>query len=137
MEKQAKDAIDAKSWATNLASYHPYVFIFCVKHTPISPAARAIKAQVCWATNINSFAKKTQKDTNSFIPSPASLLRVSASLSNHFYKAPFSFGWDDTGRTGPSAPPNTPVMTRSIAEKVVEREVSIATIAMPYSCSKV
>ena len=67
----------------------------------------------------------------------ASLLGASATLFNHFYKAPLSFGWDGTGRTGPSSPPNTPVMTRSIVEKVVEREVSIDTIAMPYSCSKV
>lgn len=133
----SKRSVDAKRWATNLALYHPYVFICCTKHTPISPATRTIKAQVCSATNLNSFGKKNQKGTNSFIASPVSLLGASATLFSHVYKAPLYFGWDNTGRAGPSAPPNTPVMTRSIVEKVVEREVSIGTIAMPYSCSKV
>ena len=52
-----------------------------------------------------------------------SLLKASASLSNHFFKVPLSF---DGGPPAPSLPPpKTTVMARTIVEMVIERAVSI------------
>ena len=64
---------------------------------------------------------------------PASLLSASVSLSNHFFKAPSSFG----GERPVPPPPKAPVMARTIVEIVIKRAVSIENIVMPCSQNKV
>ena len=49
-------------------------------------------------------------------------------LSNHFLKAPSSFG----GKP-PASPPKTLVMARAVVEIVIERAVSIENMVMPCS----
>ena len=62
---------------------------------------------------------------------PDSLLSASASLSNHFFKVPLSFGEPPV----PPLPP--PVMARIIVAMVIEKAVSIEKIVMPCSLNKV
>ena len=61
---------------------------------------------------------------------PASLLSASANLSNHFFKAPSSFGREPPV---PPPPPKTPVIARTIVEIDIERAVSVENIVMPSS----
>ena len=55
-----------------------------------------------------------------------SLLRTSGSLSNHYFKAPLSFG----GEAEPPPPPKTPVIASTIVAMVIERTVSTYIIAI-------
>ena len=57
---------------------------------------------------------------------PASLLSASASLSNHFFKVPLSFGEPPV----PPVPPKTPVTARTIVEIVMDRAVSIENMVI-------
>ena len=66
---------------------------------------------------------------------PASHLSAFASLSNHFFKNPPSFGREPPVPLPP--PLKTPVMARTIIEIVIERAVSIENIVMPCSWNKV
>ena len=73
---------------------------FCVIHIPVSPATKTIKAHVCSATNPSALPQKLKMAPttlpmiagNASTAFPASLLRVSASLINHFFEAPSPFG---------------------------------------------
>ena len=56
-----------------------------------------------------------------------------ASLSNHFFKIPLSFGVEPPV----PPPPKTPVIARTIPEIVIEKAVSIENMVMPYSRNKV
>ena len=74
----------------------------------MSPTTKTIKAHVCSATNPTASPRKFKMaritlptmEGNASTAFPASLLSVSASLSNHFFKAPLSFGRE------PPAPPS-------------------------------
>ena len=61
---------------------------------------------------------------------PASLLSVSANVSNHFFKVPQPFPGE------PPPPPKTPVIARTIVEMVIERAVRIENMVMPCSRNK-
>ena len=63
-----------------------------------------------------------------------SLFRASANLSNHFFKAPSSFGKEPPV---PLSSPNAPVIARAIVEIVIEREVKIENMVMPCPLNKV
>ena len=57
---------------------------------------------------------------------PASLLNAAASLFNHLFKTPSSFGGDPPPPPPPPPPPlRTHVMASTIVEIVIERAVSI------------
>ena len=56
---------------------------------------------------------------------PASLLNASASLFNHLFKTPSSFGGDPPPPPPPPPPLRTHVMASTIVEIVIERAVSI------------
>ena len=97
---------------------------------------------MCSATNPTTFARRlkiaaTTLPTiagNASMAFPASLLTAFASLSNHFFKIPSSFGGEP-----PALPPlpKTPVIERTIVEIVIENAVSIENIVMPCSRNKV
>ena len=61
---------------------------------------------------------------------PAGLLRVSANLSNHFFKVPSSFGEEPTA---PPPHPKTLVIARTIVEIVIERAVNMVKMVIPFS----
>ena len=61
----------------------------------------------------------------------ASLLSPFASLPNHFFKVPSSFGGEPPV---PPSPQKAPVMASTIVEIVIEKTVSIENIVM--SCSR-
>ena len=122
------------------------LFTFCVNYTPISSATQTIRARGCSEANpivlprnlkIAPTTLPTIAD-NASTALPASLLRVSTTLFNHFSKAPLSFGGDnaETARY-PPPPPRTPVIASTIVDMVIERAVSIDTIAKPCSQDKV
>ena len=108
----------------------------------MSPTTKTIKAHVCSATNPTAFPKKL-KIAPTTLPTmvgnvsavfPASLLRASNSLSNHFFKVLLSF---DAEPPAPRRPPKTLVMPRIIVEIVMDRAVSIENMVMPCSRNKV
>ena len=108
----------------------------------MSPTTKTIKAHVCSATNPTAFPKKL-KIAPTTLPTmvgnvsavfPASLLRASNSLSNHFFKVLLSF---DAEPPAPQRPPKTFVMPRIIVEIVMDRAVSIENMVMPCSRNKV
>ena len=102
---------------------------------------KATRAHVCSATK-TAFPKKlkiapTTLPTiagNASTPFPASLLSAFASLSNHFFKSPLSFGGEP--HVSPP-PPDIPVMASTIVEIVIEKAVSTENIVMPRSRNKV
>ena len=65
---------------------------------------------------------------------PASLLRASANLSNHFFKVLLFF--DGEPPAPPLPPPKTPVIARPIVEMGIERAVRIAAMVIPCSQNK-
>ena len=88
------------------------------------------------ATNPTAFPRKlkitpTTPPTiagTALMPFAASLLSASASLFNHFFKIPLSFGGELP------APPSTQkisVIARTIVEIVIEKAVSIENMVMP------
>ena len=96
----------------------------------------------CSATNLTAFLKKL-KIAPTTLPTiagnastifPASLLSASASLPNHFFKIPSSFGGEPPI---PASPPKTPVIASTIVEIVIERAVSIENIVIPCSRKRV
>ena len=96
----------------------------------------------CSATNLTAFLKKL-KIAPTTLPTiagnastifPASLLSASASLPNHFFKIPSSFGEEPPI---PASPPKTPVIASTIVEIVIERAVSIENIVIPCSRKRV
>ena len=106
----------------------------------MSPTTKTIKAHVCSTTNPTAFPRKlkmapttlptTAIAGNTLAAFPANLLSASTSLSNHFFKAPLSFGGEPPV---PPPPPKTSVMARTILQMVIERADRVATIVM--SCS--
>ena len=111
---------------------------FCINHTPLSPATKTIRAHICSAANPMVLTRKLKIPptilptiaSNASTAFPASLLSVSANLSNHFFKAPSPFSGE------PSAPlphPKTPVIARTIIEIVIERAVNMAKMLIPCS----
>ena len=108
----------------------------------MSPTTKTIKAHVCSATNPTAFPRKL-KIAPTTLPTmvgnvsavfPASLLRASNSLSNHFFKILLSF---DAEPPAPRRLPKTLVMPRIIVEIVMDRAVSIENMVMPCSRNKV
>ena len=98
----------------------PYLLCaLCINHTPMSPATKTIKAHLCSATNPTIFPRKlkiapTTLPTiagNTSTAFRASLFSASASLSNHFFKTPSSFGGDSPVST---PPPKAFVTARTI-----------------------
>ena len=96
----------------------------------------------CSVTNLTAFLKKL-KIAPTTLPTiagnastifPASLLSASASLPNHFFKIPSSFGGEPPI---PASPPKTPVIASTIVEIVIERAVSIENIVIPCSRKRV
>ena len=84
-------------------------------------------AHVCLAANRTTFSRKL-KVAHTTLPTiagnastafPASLLSAFASVSNHFFKTPLSFGVEPPAHL---PPPKAPVMTRTIVEIVTEKE---------------
>ena len=81
----------------------------------MSPVTKTIRANVCSATNPTAFPRKLKIAPitlpmiagNASTAFPVSLLSASASLSNHFFKAPLSFGGEPPV---PPPPPKTPVI---------------------------
>ena len=63
----------------------------------------------------------------------ASLLSASASLPNHFFKIPSTFG----GEPPPPLCPKTPIMESTIVEIVIERAVNTEKIVVPCLRNKV
>ena len=121
----------------------PYLLCtLCINHQPMSPTTKTIRAHVCSAKNPTVFPRKlkmapTTPPTmagNASTAFPATLLRASASLSNHFFRVPLSF---DGEPSVPLPPPKTHVMARTIVEIVIERAVSIENIVIPCSLNKV
>ena len=113
-----------------------------INHTPISPAAKTIKAHACSTTNPTAFPRKLKIEPttlpimtgNVSKAFPASLLRTFVSLSNHFVKITSSFG----GESLPSLPPpNASLMARRIVEIVIERAVNIESIVILCSRKRV
>ena len=107
----------------------------------MSPATKAIRAHVCSATNPTAFPRKL-KAAPAILPMipgsasatfPASLLRASANLSNHFFRVPLPFNGEPPA---PQLPP-PPVMARTIVAMVIERAVSIEAMVMPCSLNRV
>ena len=106
----------------------------------MSPAIKTIKAQVCSATNPTAFPRKLKMAPttlpmmagNTSTAFPPSLLRTSASLSNHFFKVPLPFD----GEPVPPVPQKTPVMERTIVQIVIDRVVSIAAMVIPCSLNR-
>ena len=107
----------------------------------MGPATITIKAHVCSATNPTALLKKlkiapTTLPTiagNASMAFTASLFSAFASLLNHLFKTPSSFGGE------PPAPPPHPktiVMTSTIVEMVIEKVVSIENMVMPCSQNK-
>ena len=93
-----------------------------------------MKAHVCSAANQTVFPRRL-KIAPATLPTiavnastvfSAILLSVSASLSNHFFKIPSSFGGEP--HFPPPPPSKTPVMARTIVEIVIEKAVSIENI---------
>ena len=115
---------------------------FCINHQPTSPPTKTIKGYVCSATNPTTFPRKLKIAPkalptiagNSSTAFPASLLSVFASLSNHFFNTPSSFGG---GPPAPPPPQKIPVVANIIVETVIEKAVSIENILMPCSENKV
>ena len=108
----------------------------------MSHTTKTIKAHVCSPTNAMAFPRKL-KMTPTTLPKiagnastafHASLLRASASLSNHFVRVPLSF---DGEPPVPPPPPKMRVVARAIVETVIQRAVSIENIVIPYSLDKV
>ena len=106
------------------------------------PTTKTTKAHVCSATNPTAFPRKL-KIAPTTLPTmvgnvsavfPASLLRASSSLSNHFFKVLLSF---DAEPPAPRRHPKTLVMPRIIVEIVMDRAVSIENMVMPCSRNKV
>ena len=117
----------------------PYLLcILCINHQPTSPATKTIRAHVNSATNLTTFPRKpkiapTTLPTiagNASTDFPASLLSAFASLSNHFFKSPSSFGGEPPV---PLPPPEAAVIARTIVEKVIEKAVSFENMVMPCS----
>ena len=114
----------------------------CINHTPISPTTKTIKAHVCSVTNPMDLLEKLKITSitlstiagNASTAFPASLLSASASLSNHFFKAPSFFGEEPPV---PLPPPKTPVIARTIVEIVIERAIRIKNMVTPCSQNKV
>ena len=100
---------------------------------PTSLATKTIRVHVCSAINLTAFPSKLKiiPTTLPAIPGnastnfPAGLLIAFASLSNHFYKIPLSFGGE------PPVPPKTPVIARTIVEIVIEKTINIENMVMP------
>ena len=119
-----------------------FLCTFCINHQPISPATKTIKAHVCSATNPTTFPRKFRMAPttlpmmggNASAAFPASLLKASASLSNHFFKVPLSF---DGEPHVPLPPPETPVMARTIAAMVMDREASTEAMVIPCSLNRI
>ena len=72
---------------------------FCINHQPTHPATKTIRAHICSAINPTVFPRKlkiaptlTTIAGNASTAFPASILSVFASLFNHFFKTPLSFG---------------------------------------------
>ena len=114
----------------------------CISHTPISLAAKTVKAHVCSVINPTALPRKlkiapTTLPTiagNTLTVFPASLLSASANLFNHFFKTPSSFGGEPPA---PPPPPKTPVIASAMVEIVIKRAVSIEKIVTPCSRNKV
>ena len=122
--KKTKDLIKQALQNT----YSPITF--CINHQPISPATKTIRDHVRSATNPTAFPRKLKiapttlpaiagNDSTAFL---ASLLSASASLCNHFSKAPSPFGGE------PYVPPQ-----KTLVEIVIERAVSIENMVIPWS----
>ena len=103
----------------------------CINHAPISSATKRIKVHVCSATNPTPLPKKPERALttlptiagNTSTAFHASLLSTSASLPNHLFSSPSS----------PLPRPKAPAVASTIAEMVIEREVSIEKIFIPCS----
>ena len=99
-------------------------------------------AHVFSATNPTTFPRKL-KITQTKLPTMAgnastafhaSLLSALASLSNHFFKAPSSFGEEPPA---PLPPLKTHVMARAIVEIVIDSVFNIENVVIPCSLNKV
>ena len=138
MEKAYFHFIDVKSTGKG-----PALFNFLHQPPTNKPATKTIRVHVCTATNPTAFPRKL-KIAPTILPKiagnasaafPASLLSAFASLSNHFLKTPLSFSGEPLVPLSPL--PKTPVMARTIVERVIERAVSIENIVLPCSWNKV
>ena len=85
---------------------------------------------------IQHFAKETQNFTNDtsyydrqwFNSLSSNSLRASASLFNHFFKAPFSFGGDDPEAAGLLLSPKTLVIASAVVALVIERTHCVKSV---------
>ena len=113
--------------------FFPACFLdtLCINHTPINPATETIKANVCSATNPMALPKRikiapttlSMIAANSSTAFPASLLSVSANLSNHLFKAPLSFAEEIS--SSPSPAPKSPMAESTIVVIPVTIAVSV------------
>ena len=103
---------------------------------------KTIRAHVCSVANPTTFPRKL-KIAPTTIPTiagnastafPASLLSALASLCNHFFKTPWSFGGEPAA---PPPPPKALVMARTIVQVVIERAVRTENMVMPCSRNRV
>ena len=122
---------------TNLVPTCFFLDAFCINHTPMSPATKAIKVHVCSATNPMALPKKPKKAPsigNTSTAFPASHFSASANLFNYFFKTPSSFD----GELPVSSPPSkAPVIASAIIKIVIECLVRIENMVIPCSQNKV
>ena len=80
-----------------------YFFTFCINHTPNKPGNKSNQIPGIFSNKSNNLAKKLKTapiTENVSTVIPASSLRASASLFNHFFKVTLSFGGDVSEQAG-------------------------------------